>query len=112
MAVLRRVTTRIQKYSIVQKLSLEQAKRRKRISNVALQVVFSAPLQPQDQSPGSQDGSARSDAMDDELKHSLDTDDDVGLEMIKACDSDEAPRTILSMKPVPADDNHVSNLDI
>jgi hypothetical protein len=27
-------------------------------------------------------------------------------------DSAKAPYTILSMKPVPADDNHVSNLDI
>jgi len=46
--------------------------------------------------------------MDDVLTH----EDDLGLVMIKACDSVEAPYTILRMKPMAADENQGAGIEL
>jgi len=79
-----------------------------RVAAKGLKDGFSAPLDPGVQSPGPEDGSAGFDAMDDVLTH----EDDLGLVMIKACDSVEAPYTILRMKPMAADENQGAGIEL
>ena len=81
-----------------------------RVAAKGLQDGFSAPLDPAVQSPGPEDG-AGLDAMDIVLKDS-DDQDDLGLIMIKACDSVEAPYTILRMKPMSADGNEGAGIEL
>jgi hypothetical protein len=82
-----------------------------RVAAKGLQDGFSAPLDPKIQGPGPEEGSAGFNSMDDALKHAHD-EDDIGLIMIKGCDSAEAPYTVMSMRPVPADENQGAGIEM
>ena len=82
-----------------------------RVAARGLQDGFSAPLDPKIQSPGPEEGAGGFDAMDDVIRHVGD-EDDLGLIMIKGCDSAEAPYTIMSMRPVPADENQGAGIEL